>query len=819
MIDMKKNILILFAALWTANFSFAADIHVKTFRYAGPFALQQPLMVDSVNLSDKKFSAESLLDTPVNLDLAASGTPFSGAIVPGGNQRYNLNLLGFTLSNTGYAKATIRVGKLKHYELYVDGAKSAGSDLTLLPRTHNIVIKYLVQKGQRDSVDVTVSSDQSAAITVNDAQRMFSLDCVSDGKFVRGVALSYSGRYLKTLYCTTLAGGKAQWKTRISEVKTGRTIADTYDYVYWMPKTDAYYYTRQGNGGHQLVVVDVPGGRERVIAEKLPEGNFMMSPTADYVVIQKYNEGPKEDKEVYQILSPEDRQPGWRDRTSLERFDLRTGLIQPLTFGYHNVGLQDISNDGRYILFMTSRERYMQRPTGLRTLYRLDLNTMRADTLIKDDGFISDAKFSPDGRQILVVGSPECLGGIGKNVPEGRIPNAYDRQLYVLTIADRQVKPLTKFFKPSVNQALWSKADGKIYFTADDRDFIHLFQADAKTGRIDQIVQPEDLVTHLSMADGAPLLVFNGEGASNADRVYTVNTTRRQVTLVEDMNQSILKGVEIGTCKAWNFVNSRGDTICGRYYLPPHLDPNKKYPLIVNYYGGCSPTSRNFETRYPHHAYAALGYVVYVLQPSGAVGFGQEFSSRHVNTAGDGVADDIIEGTKRFVAEHPYVDGKKIGCIGASYGGFMTQYLQTKTDIFAAAISHAGISDHTSYWGEGYWGYSYSEVSMAGSYPWTRKDLYVDHSPLFNADKIHTPLLFLHGTNDTNVPIGESIQMFTALKLLGRPTAFVAVEGEDHWIMDYRKRVKWQNTIFAWFAKWLKNDPAWWNDMYREKPL
>jgi phage tail component, N-terminal domain protein len=201
------------------------------------------------------------------------------------------------------------------------------------------------------------------------------------------------------------------------------------------------------------------------------------------------------------------------------------------------------------------------------------------------------------------------------------------------------------------------------------------------------------------------------------------------------------------------------------------------------------------------------------------VGFGQEFSSRHVNTAGDGVADDIIEGTKRFIADHPYVDGRKIGCIGASYGGFMTQYLQTKTDIFAAAISHAGISDHTSYWGEGYWGYSYSEISMAGSYPWTRKDLYVDHSPLFNADKIHTPLLFLHGTADTNVPVGESIQMFTALKLLGRPTAFVAIEGENHWVMNYDKRIKWQNTIFAWFAKWLKNDPTWWNAMYNEKPL
>lgn len=149
----------------------------------------------------------------------------------------------------------------------------------------------------------------------------------------------------------------------------------------------------------------------------------------------------------------------------------------------------------------------------------------------------------------------------------------------------------------------------------------------------------------------------------------------------------------------------------------------------------------------------------------------------------------------------------------------MTQYLQTKTDIFAAAISHAGISDHTSYWGEGYWGYSYSEVSMADSYPWTRTDLYVERSPLYNADKIHTPLLFLHGDADTNVPFGESIQMYNALKLIGRETAFVAVKGENHQIMDYHKRQQWQNTIFAWFAKYLQDDPTWWQEMYPEKAL
>ena len=286
-----------------------------------------------------------------------------------------------------------------------------------------------------------------------------------------------------------------------------------------------------------------------------------------------------------------------------------------------------------------------------------------------------------------------------------------------------------------------------------------------------------------------------------------------------DYSAEKLKDVALGVCEAWDFTSSRGDTICGRYYLPPHFDANAKYPMIVYYYGGCSPTSRGLETHYPPHVYAAQGYVVYVINPSGAAGFGQEFASRHVNTAGQGVANDIIEGTRKFAETHPYVDAKKIGCIGASYGGFMTQYLQTQTDMFAAAVSHAGISDHTSYWGEGYWGYSYSEVSMANSYPWKDKKLYVEQSPLYNADKIHTPILFLHGTADTNVPVGESIQMYTALKLLGRECALVEVEGENHHILDFNKRIKWQNTIFAWFAKWLKGDDTWWKAIYKPKNL
>jgi dipeptidyl aminopeptidase/acylaminoacyl peptidase len=108
---------------------------------------------------------------------------------------------------------------------------------------------------------------------------------------------------------------------------------------------------------------------------------------------------------------------------------------------------------------------------------------------------------------------------------------------------------------------------------------------------------------------------------------------------------------------------------------------------------------------------------------------------------------------------------------------------------------------------------------MAGQYPWNAKELYTDQSPLFRADKIHTPLLLTHGTDDTNVPIIESIQLFTALKLLGRDVALVEVPGENHWFMDYQKRILWSNTIMAWFAKYLKGDSAWWDALYPQKSL
>ena len=687
---------------------------------------------------------------------------------------------------------------------------------------------------------MTVTAANGAPLSVGDAaaKRAYNIYDVICAPNYPSVSISPNGKFIVVRKTWVDRKGNNHSISELRNYQTNRVMATFEESVKWMPASNKLYFTQKASdssiageekqdGTLQLITINPLTMEREVLASHLPEGWFQFTPDEKTLIYTLTTEGRKKDPQVYDVKEPEDRQPGWRERSNLAKYDLASGILQPLTFGYHNIYLMDISADSRYLLIGKEEERLTKRPTTLTSFYRLDLGSMNAssattpkvETLIEKGEFLNSAQFSPDGKSILVSASPEAFNGIGKNVEEGQTPSMIDTQLYLMTLSDKKVRPLTKDFNPNVQSVDWSKADGNIYFTAEDKDCVHLFQLNPKSGKFTLLKTPEEYIKSFSLASSAAEMAFSGQSASNADRLYKMNTKALKSQLVDDLSARELKDVELGECKAWNFVNSRGDTLCCRYYLPPHFDAAKKYPMIVNYYGGCSPTSRMFQSRYPHHVYAAMGYVVLVVNPSGATGFGQKFSARHVDTAGEGVAEDIISSTQAFCDEHAFVNRKKIGCIGASYGGFMTQYLQTKTDLFAAAISHAGISDHTSYWGEGYWGYSYSEVSMANEYPWTNKHLFVDQSPLYNADKIHTPLLFVHGTADNNVPVGESIQLYTALKLLGRPTAMVLVDGQDHHIIDYEKRLKWQNTIFAWFAKWLQDDASWWTEMYGDEKM
>lgn len=837
---------LLAAALMASISASAETIEVKTLKYAGPYAVAQPWMADSVNIKGEAFDLKQLLDSPLSFTLLNKGKEVTAAQLLADKQDA-LHLASFCVSNTQRTKATIAIEGLEQYRLFVDGEQVAvngdKAETILTPSQHTVVIKYLTRKNassDKKSIKLTVTAANGAPLSVGDAaaKRAYNIYDVICAPNYPSVSISPNGKFIVVRKTWVDRKGNNHSISELRNSQTNRVMATFEENVKWMPSSNKLYFTQKASdssiageekqdGTLQLITINPLTMEREVLASHLPEGWFQFTPDEKTLIYTLTTEGRKKDPQVYDVKEPEDRQPGWRERSNLAKYDLASGILQPLTFGYHNIYLMDISADSRYLLIGKGEERLTKRPTTLTSFYRLDLGSMntssattpKVETLIEKGEFLNSAQFSPDGKSILVSASPEAFNGIGKNVEEGQTPSMIDTQLYLMTLSDKKVRPLTRDFNPNVLSTEWSKVDGNIYFTAEDKDCVHLFQLNPKSGKFTLLKTPEEYIKSFSLASSATEMAFSGQSASNADRLYKMNTKALKSQLVDDLSARELKNVELGECKAWNFVNSRGDTLCCRYYLPPHFDAAKKYPMIVNYYGGCSPTSRMFQSRYPHHVYAAMGYVVLVVNPSGATGFGQKFSARHVDTAGEGVAEDIISSTQAFCDEHAFVNRKKIGCIGASYGGFMTQYLQTKTDLFAAAISHAGISDHTSYWGEGYWGYSYSEVSMANEYPWTNKHLFVDQSPLYNVDKIHTPLLFVHGTADNNVPVGESIQLYTALKLLGRPTAMVLVDGQDHHIIDYEKRLKWQNTIFAWFAKWLQDDASWWTEMYGDEKM
>ena len=824
---MKRTILLASTVIAAAAVH-ADDVEVKKLTYAGPFAVHKPIMIDSTDVNSKKFSKSSFLNAAIDFKALANGRTIDCGTLPTDESSTAIHLLGFTLANTSYTTATITINGIKNYQLYVDGKKNNNGYVTLQPSVHKIVVKYLSTPESTDSASIKVDGDRLTIGELNaSVKRPYNIYDAMLAKSYSGVSVSPNGKYIIYRTNEPIAGGGSTTRVYLRNLTTGQTTEKRH-YIYWMPRTNKCYYTQKNDGEqtYSLIAINPENQAEEVLYRNLPTSQFKMSATEDFIIYTVSEEGPKEKKEIFEVIEPDDRQPNWRKRSNVFKCDLNTGLVQQLTFGHHDTWVDDISNDGRYLLIGKKESHLEARPTTVTSIYRINLTTLHIDTLINKDGFISSSSFSPDGSQVIVMGTPESLGGIGLNIAEGQTASMIDNQLFLspkLTesgnYAPENWTPITRTFNPSITSFNWANADGLIYANTEDKDYKHLYRYNTKTGKWQYIDCGEELMEHISISKTSPVMAYYGQGASNSDRLYVMNTKSLKRTMLDDIDKDRYKDIALGKCEAWNYINSEGDTVCCRYYLPADFDASKQYPMIVNYYGGCSPTSRNFQSRYPQHAYASLGYVVLVINPRGATGFGQKWSAAHVNTAGQGVADDIIGAVKTFCKEHSYINSKKIGCIGASYGGFMTQYLQTVTDIFAAAVSHAGISDHTSYWGEGYWGYSYSEVSMANSYPWTRKDLYVDQSPLYNADKVHTPLLFVHGTDDTNVPVGESIQMYTALKLLGRPTAMVLVKGENHWIMDYNKRLQWQNSIWAWFAKYLQDDNTWWDSMYSKKDL
>ncbi|MBO5844232.1 MAG: S9 family peptidase [Bacteroidales bacterium] len=811
---MKKIFTLLVCAIVGLNLS--AQRVVENYSLFSKAEIQKPFMIDSVDNNGKTFnllkdfktlSADKNKATKISVDE-------NGYLVFDKAEKDYVVSLGFRMKSDKRQEVEFKV--ISNCVFKADFAQTSKEKESQELDTMNVLATY--NQGIYDiTLNLLIKENSKLKIeTENDVEfgdftmkQGLDLETMLQGKTLNSVSLSPKGNFYVLRSRETDNKGKNNWEWELYTKEHKLIFASEKNYgVAWLPKSELLYYTEKINGENSLVVMNPQDLSTNVIARNIPSGSiyFLDNEQAFIITVADKFEGKKKDVELLQ--SPEDRSDAnWRDRSNLWIYRIGTSSLQRLTFSNHSVYLCDVNSTSDKILFAVSYERYTERPFGYKKFYEMDLNTMQTE-LICEDKFAFGVEYLGDDKLIFMT-SAEGFNSVAAKIGKKQIANMYHYTLVVMNRADKSLNPILKDFNPSLNS--YEIIGDKLYMTTTDKDSINVYCMNLATNEIKKIDLPCDMISSFSLDNKGEKAMFIGENYNKPQRLFEYDFSSSKQILFP--RQEEYARMEIGEMKVWNF-DYKKTTIEGRYYLPADFDSTKQYPMIVYYYAGTTPTDRAFAWRYSPYLYTARGYVVYVLNPSGTIGYGQEFAARHVNAWGERTADEIIEGVKLFCKEHSFVDDSKIGCMGASYGGFMTQYLLTRTDIFTCGISHAGISNITSYWGEGYWGYSYSTAASAHSYPWNNPELYTKQSPLFAADKINAALLLLHGSSDTNVPIGESIQMYNALKLLGKDVAFISVKGEDHGIVDYEKRLQWNNSIYAWFDKYLKGDATMWESLY-----
>ena len=731
-----------------------------------------------------------------------------------------LQALKFNIETTRYSQGTLTIKGIENAQLFIDAKLQKGDNhtysLSLTNGSHSvIVVAQQVANWNNVSLDFEPQADTDN-ITINTSTtKRLSAEQLFDAPTISGLSLAPDAKQYVTS-TRSYSNKTANQANVVTELKNSqnqtlyRFEGQQPSNMVWSPNNQFLVYML----GSELKQLNRKNLSIKTLAREL-EGASNFNFYDNNSLIFSWSKTPEGNNSLtkhYKGL--QDRWSYARNVSQLYMLDTNSGLTKALSQGPISHSFED-ANTNRGKVLMSRQVMVMQATTHPETeLVELDLQSNKITSFGKFKTF-NHAKYA--NKDVYVVAGPDFKNGAGRALPKGMLANNYDGQLYLLSDNGKNVKALSKQFDPAIGELhVLDNGDALIKVTEQDTQPLYLY--DLSKQRFKKLNTGLDIVEQFSYShERNPQVLLSGTTASTPQQLKRLNISKNKTDLIWDSKPLAYANTQIPTLEEFNFTNKDGVEITGRVYIPTNLDKTKKHPALVYYYGGTSPVTRGFTGRYPFNLWAANGYVVYVLQPTGATGFGQTFSAQHVNAWGDYTASDIMQGTHAFLKKYDFVDSKKVGNLGASYGGFMTMLLATKTDMFSASIAHAGISNLTSYWGEGWWGYLYSGEASKNSFPWNNASLYSDHSPVFHADKVTTPLLLLHGDSDTNVPVGESLTMYTALKLLNKDVELIEYKGADHQIFARDKRFDWWNTMLAYFDKQLKGEPQWWDAMYSDK--
>ncbi|MBW1298992.1 S9 family peptidase [Aquimarina litoralis] len=312
---------------------------------------------------------------------------------------------------------------------------------------------------------------------------------------------------------------------------------------------------------------------------------------------------------------------------------------------------------------------------------------------------------------------------------------------------------------------------------------------------------------HLAMNDKKERIVFTKESFTEFPNLWSTDLSFKSPKKISDANPQ-QKEYNWGTAELVKWVSLDGKPLEGMLIKPENFDPTKKYPLIVNFYEKSSDNLYNH--RGPSYGRSTINYSFYASR--GYLIFNPDVHYRD-GYPGESAFNCVIPGITALI-EKGFVDKNNIGVQGHSWGGYQIAYLVTKTDIFKAAESGAPVPNMISaYGGIRWWSglsrqfqYEHTQSRIGGT-PWEYPQRYVENSPIFNIDKINTPLLIMHNDADGHVPWYQGIEFFVSLRRLGKPSWFLNYNGEPHWPLKMQNRVDFNIRMAQFFDYYLKGAP------------
>jgi dipeptidyl aminopeptidase/acylaminoacyl peptidase len=492
-------------------------------------------------------------------------------------------------------------------------------------------------------------------------------------------------------------------------------------------------------------------------------------------------------------------------RTHLLTISANGGDPQQLTDGDWDEEHATWSPDGQKIAFVTDRreERW--------TLPRWQIWMMNADG--SDQHSLTDPaseydfmfpSWSPDGTQLACAAEAATRGGGHADIfvfAPGAEPRCLTQEQFV------------SFSDAIGNDQRSDHASAMPYWTPDGKSLLVLGNARG-AGNIYQLAVEDGTLTPVTSGDHH-LLGFSVDQQTNA--IATVIADARQpgdlfihwrdsqtTYRLTDSNAALLEEVEIATPERFDFVSTDGWAIEGWILYPPNFNPDQKYPLLLEIHGGPN-TCYGYSFVLEFQLLAAQGYVVVYTNPRGSTSYGRDFGKAVHGRWGLEDYLDLMAGVDAVV-DRGFIDTKRMGVLGGSYGGFMTNWILGHTDRFAAAITQRSICNLVSKFGTSDIGPWMARDNWDVPY-WENMEKYHFHSPLTYVKNVVTPLLIIHSVEDWRCPIEQAEQFFTALKVLGREVEFLRFEGQSHEltrsghprlrVVDLEAKVEWFNRYLS----------------------